>query len=198
MKRKSKRLMTKIAIVVGHARQGTFCEAVGEAYRKGAAEAGHEARHFVTARMTLDPSLREGYARVQALEPDLAAASKALLAADHIVLIFPLWLGTLPAIFKGFLERVLQPQLVEPARQGKFVKVLEVKSARIIRTMGMPGLVCRWWYGAYALEMLKRNILRFMGVSPIRSTLYGMIEGVSAEQRRLWLEEAAEMGRRAD
>ena len=38
---------------------------------------------------------------------------------------------------------------MEPAKTGKFVKVLKGKSARIIMTMGMPGIVYRWWFGAH-------------------------------------------------
>ncbi len=189
--------MAKIAIIVGHVRNGTFCEALGEAYRRGAEAAGHDAKLFHTARMAFDPILREGFAKVQPLEPDLQAAHDAMLAADHLVLIFPLWLGTLPAIFKGFLERVLQPDIVGPAQEGKWVKVLKGKSARIIMTMGMPALIYRWYYGAHALKMLKRNILGFIGVAPIRATLHGLIEGVSAERRRRWLGEAERLGRNA-
>jgi NAD(P)H dehydrogenase (quinone) len=120
-----------------------------------------------------DALLCEGFERVQSLEEDLQSAHDALRAADHLVIIFPLWLGTLPAILKGFLERVLQSDLVEPARHGRFVKIFRGKSARIIVTMGMPGFIYRWWFGAHAVKMLKRNILGFVGARPIRSTIYG-------------------------
>jgi putative NADPH-quinone reductase len=189
--------MARIAIVVGHARSGTYCQALGEAYRRGAEAGGHEAKLFLTAGMHFDPVLREGFARVQPLEPDLAAAHDAMLAADHLVLIFPLWVGTLPAIFKGFLERVLQPDLVEPARQGKFAQLLKGKSARVIVTMGMPAFVYRWWFGAHAAKMLKRSILSFMGARPVRSTIYGSVESVSPERRRRWLADVEAMGRNA-
>jgi len=189
--------MARIAIIVGHARSGTYCEALGEAYLRGAQAGGHEARLFVTSRMTFDPILREGFARVQPLEPDLQSAHDAMLAADHLVIIFPLWLGTLPAILKGFLERVLQPDLVEPAKQGQFKKILQGKSARVVVTMGMPGFIYRWWFGAHALKMLKRNILGFVGVRPIRSTIYGYVEGVGDQGRRRWLEQIEAMARRA-
>jgi NAD(P)H dehydrogenase (quinone) len=88
-------------------------------------------------------------------------------------------------------------RMVEPSKQGKFVPFLKNKSARIIMTMGMPGLVYRWWFGAYALRMLKRNILGFVGVHPVRSTIHGMIEGVSNERRQQWLNDAASLGRSA-
>ncbi len=186
--------MTRIAIIVGHARKNTFCQALGEAYHKGAVAAGHTAELFVTSDMTFDPILHEGFGRIQPLEPDLQRAHDALMAADHLVLIFPLWLGTLPAILKGFLERVLQPDLVVSAKEGKFVKLLKGKSARIIITMGMPGFIYRWWFGAHALKMLKRNILRFMGVGTVRATIHGYVDGVGSDRRTHWLAEAHAMG----
>ncbi len=189
--------MSRIAVIVGHARQGTFCEALAEAYATGARSAGHQAEIFHTGRLQFDPILREAYVREQPLEPDLADAHRAIMAADHIVIIFPLWLGGMPAILKGFLERILQPGLIEPHRAGKFVQLLKGKSARVIMTMGMPGLVYRWWYGAHALQALKRNILEFMGVAPVKSTLFGMIEAVGAEKRRQWLDEVEALGRDA-
>lgn len=189
--------MARIAIIVGHARQGTFCEALAAAYRHGAEVGGHEVRLLVTSRMRFDPILHEGYERVQPLEPDLATAHEAIVWADHLVLIFPLWVGTLPAIFKGFLERALQPDLVGPAKEGRFVQPLAGKSGRIVVTMGMPGFVYRWYFGAHALNMLKRNILGFLGVKPIRSTIYGRVEAVGEARRKAWLAEVEAMGRRA-
>lgn len=188
--------MSRIAIIVGHARKDTFCEALGEAYRRGAEAGGHNPWLFVTSKMTFDPILHEGFTKIQPLENDLQAAHDAIEEADHLVLIFPLWLGTLPAIFKGFLERVLQPDLLEPSKKGKFIKIFNGKSARVIMTMGTPGFIYRWYFGAFALRMLKRNILGFVGVSPVRSTIHGMIEAVTPETRQLWLADAEAMGRK--
>lgn len=189
--------MARIAIIVGHSMTGTYCEALAEAYRRGAIEAGHQTALINTATMVFDPVLRGGYRELQPLEPDLVAARDAILAADHLVLIFPLWLGTLPAIFKGFLERVIQPDVFEPARAGQFVTPWKGKSVRIVMTMGMPGFIYRWYYGAHALKMLKRNVLSFLGAGPIRSTIHGSVESVSQKRRTRWLSEMEVLGRHA-
>ena len=97
--------MRRIMIVVGHPQKNTLCEALGKAYTSGAESAGHQARLFTLADMQFDPILREGYRREQTLEPDLQAAYDALAACDHLVLIFPLWCGDMPALMKGFIER---------------------------------------------------------------------------------------------
>jgi NAD(P)H dehydrogenase (quinone) len=191
--------VAKIMIVVGHPSPGSYCETLGKAYLRGAESAGHQAQLFALARMKFDAILREGYRRAQPLEPALVAARQALQASDHLVFVFPLWCSDMPAMLKGFFERVLQPDLLAiQAVCGKASwKVLKGKSARVIMTMGMPGWFYRWYFGAYALKLLKRNILQFTGVSPVRATIHGMIETVSEEQRKAWLREAEAMGRQA-
>ena len=187
--------MAKIVVVVGHSRTGSLCHALGEAYVRGALAGGHEAVLLDTAMMQFDPILREGYERAQPLEPELERAHAAILDAEHLVIIFPLWLGTMPAILKGFLERLFQPDLVEAARQKHFPKLLKGKSARVLVTMGMPGFIYRWWYGAHAVKVLRRNILAFLGAGPIRTTVLGYVEGVGAEGRKRWLDDVEQLGR---
>ncbi len=92
---------------------------------------------------------------------------------------------------------MLQPELVEAAKQRRFVKLLKGKSSRVIVTMGMPGFIYRWWFGAHAVKMLRRNILGFLGAGPIRTTIYGSIGGVTAERRQDWIGEIEALGRRA-
>jgi NAD(P)H dehydrogenase (quinone) len=101
--------VARIVIIVGNPRKETFSEALAAAYQRGAEAAGHQVSLFVLSRMEFDPILHNGFSKPQPLEPDLAAAQTAIGAADHLVLIFPLWFGTLPALLKGFIERVFQP-----------------------------------------------------------------------------------------
>jgi len=191
--------MAKIAIVVGNSLHNSYSEALGEAYRRGAESGGHQADLFVLGRMNFDAVLREGYRREQPLEPDLAAARAAFVACDHLVVIFPLWCGDMPAILKGFLERILQPDLLAIQKSGGKAswKVFKGKSARVIMTMGMPGWFYRIYYGAHALKLLKRNILKFIGIAPVRASVYGMIEAVSEDRRKSWLREVEALGHNA-
>lgn len=189
--------MATVTIVVGHSQRGTFCEALGDAYKRGAQRAGHVAELFVLSKMQFDPILHEGYRRGQTLEPDLAAASRAMKASDHLVIIFPLWCGGMPALLKGFIERILQPELIALQKAGAEpslnLGIFKHTSARVIVTMGMPSFVYRFFYGAHALKMLKRNILHFIGVRPVRSTIIGSVEN-SADKRHAWLRQVEEMG----
>jgi putative NADPH-quinone reductase len=149
--------------------------------------------------MDFDAILRDGYRKEQPLEPDLRAAYETLASCDHLVLIFPLWCGDMPAMLKGFIERILQPDLIarENTENAMNWHIFANKTARIVMTMGMPVSIYRWWYGGYALKLLTRNILHFIGIKPVRHTLYGMIETSKPATREGWLREIEALGKTA-
>ena len=192
--------MSKIMILVGHPQHSTFCEAIGRAYKKGTLATGHQAQSFILSEMDFDPILRAGFRKEQPLEPDLRAAYEFLASCDHLVLIFPLWCGDMPALLKGFIERILQPDLI--ARQDTETAmnwhISANKSARIVMTMGMPISIYRWWYCGHALKLLTRNVLHFIGIKPVRHTLYGMIGTSKPATRERWLREIEVLGKAAN
>lgn len=191
--------MSKIMVVVGHPQRNTFCEALGNAYTRGAAAGGHEAKLFLLSEMSFDAILHDGYRKIQSLEPDLQGAYDTLASCDHLVLIFPLWCGDMPAMLKGFIERILQPDLItrENTENAMNWNIFANKTARIIMTMGMPVSIYRWWYGGHALKLLTRNILHFVGIKPVRHTLYGMIGTSKPVAREQWLRDVEALGKTA-
>ena len=189
--------MRKIMIVVGHPVSNSLCQALAHHYRDGAQSAGHEVTLFSLADMNFDPILHYGYRREQPLEPDLQAAYTALAECDHLVLMFPLWCGDMPALLKGFIERILQPDLIarENTENAMNWSIFHNKTARIVMTMGMPVTIYRFWYRGHALKLLSRNILNFIGFKPVRHTLFGMVATSKPQQREGWLAEVRELGR---
>jgi putative NADPH-quinone reductase len=190
----------RILIIQGHPdpRGGHFCHALAEAYAAAATAAGHEVRRVEVAGLDF-PLLRSAAEWNSAEPPETLRAAQADIGwAGHIVLVFPLWLGTLPALFKGFLEQVLRPGFATPAddKANPFRGPLRGRSARVIVTMGMPALFFRLVFRSHGVRLLKRNILHFCGVRPVRETLVGMVEG-SATRRQKWLTTMAQLGARA-
>ena len=122
-------------------------------------------------------------------------AQRAIAWAEHLVIVFPLWLGDMPAVLKGFFEQVLRPGFaIGKAGPGRMAKgLLTGRSARIVVTMGMPAFFYAIYYRAHSLKSLKRNILEFCGVSPVRTTVIGMVEG-RKEAREDWLTRLAVFG----
>jgi putative NADPH-quinone reductase len=113
------------------------------------------------------------------------------------VLIFPLWLGDMPALLKGFLEQVARPGFAigVDGQGGPGAKLLKGRSARVVVTMGMPAFVYRWYFGAHSIRSLERNILRFVGFAPVRRSLIGLVEAKGGRRER-WLAALARLGRR--
>ncbi len=172
-----------------------FGHALAGRYVAGARSAGHEVRTIDVARLDF-PLLRtkKGW-ESEPVPPGLADAQRAIGWAGHVVVFFPLWLGDMPALVKGFLEQVARPGFAvgEPLDKGG-VKLLRGRSARIVVTMGMPALLYRWYYGAHAIRSLERNILRFAGVAPVRRSLIGLVESKDAGRRTRWLAALERLG----
>lgn len=161
-----------------------LCRHIESVYQSAALAAGHEVTVVDTATLSF-PLLRtreEWNAGRAGTPASLINAQQACERADHLVLIYPLWLGTMPARLKGFLEQVLRPG-VALDDTGRLPKPLfQGKSARVVVTMGMPAGAYRWFYRAHSLRSLERNILRFCGVKPVRATLVGGVENLSTRR----------------
>ena len=190
--------MARIVILQGHPDPSgeRLCHALADAYAQGARTAGHDVKIVDIARIDF-PLLRtqaEWQRGIDGTPDSLKPAQQACLAADHYMVIYPLWMGTMPALLKGFIEQVFRPGVALSYGDGYPKPMLKGKSARIVITMGMPALAYRWYFFAHSLKNLERNILGYSGVSPIRSTLYGMIEQASEAKRKGWLDEMRKLG----
>jgi NAD(P)H dehydrogenase (quinone) len=190
-------MIKNILIVLAHPalERQSFCEALALAYQSSAQGAGHEVRLIRLARLSFDPILHEGYAGNQPLEPDIAEVQVQLLWAGHLVFIYPMWGYMIPALLKGFFERTFTPGFAYAAKSSNPLKrgLLGGKSARLIQTMGMPGLAYRLFYRAHGAKALK-SMLKFCGITPVRIAYFGSID-TSDAGRKAYLEKTQELGR---
>lgn len=178
--------MTRIALIDGHPdpKRGRFVNALADAYAAGAKRGGHPLRRINLSDLDVAP-LRSAEAWTKPAPSNLAKAQAAIAWADHLVFVYPLWLGGMPALLKAFLEQASSGGfMIEPTGEGRaWTQKLKGKSAHVIITMGMPATLYRHWFGAASLKAFERNILAFAGVKPIRDTLIGMIDGKTRAAR---------------
>ncbi len=190
----------RIVIIQGHpSREQTHLgHALATAYRNAAMAAGHEVRRTDIALLDF-PLLREaGDWNKGNVPATLQQAQADLSWADHLVIIFPLWTGTLPALTKAYFEQVARPGFAfKPRPDGKgLAPGWKGKSARVVVTMGMPAFFYRWVQGGRGVRGFNRDLLGFCGVSPVRTTYIGMVEGKNFKPA-LWLDRMGELGRAA-
>ena len=189
--------MKKILVILGHPRQDSLCGALAAAYAEAARAAGAELRELTLADLAFDPVLHTGYGGEQPLEPDLAAAQQAILWADHLAFVYPTWWGGLPALLKGFVDRVFLPGFAFKYRKDSpwWDRLLTGRSARLLVTMDTPPWYYRWVYRMPGHNQMRRTILEYCGIRPVRISQFGRVKGSPTTQRAMWLEAARRAGR---
>jgi putative NADPH-quinone reductase len=188
--------MKKILIINGHPNAESFNNGLFEAYKKGARTTGAEIREIVIKDLQFNPNLQFGYQKRTELEPDLLDAWEKIKWADHLVWVHPVWWGGLPAIMKGFIDRLFLPGFVFQNRENPvwWDKLLTGKTGHIITTMDQPG----WYYwlvfGQPSINQLKKSTLEFCGIKPVKVTRIGPIKHSTLSWREKWLDKVEKMG----
>ena len=169
----------RILLIQGHPDpcQDHLCHALENAYACGAERAGHEIRHTNVASLNFSLLRSQDEWEHATLPADLCQVQDDITWSQHMVMFFPLWLGDMPALFKGFLEQVARPGFAFAGNPMKPLskKPLAGRSARLVVTMGMPALLYRFYFRAHSIKSLERNILGFIGIKPVRETLIGKV-----------------------
>jgi NAD(P)H dehydrogenase (quinone) len=188
----------KILVILALPQRASYGGALAQAYIDGARAGGADVRELCLGEITFDPCATTGAPPGPALEPDLRQAQEWIRWADHLVFVYPIWWGTIPALLKGFIERVFLPGFAVNFRKDSALwdKLLSGRSARLIVTLNTPGWIYRWMFSQPGHHTMKKTILQFCGVRPVRITEVGPIKGSSEAKRSRWLEDVRRLGQR--
>jgi putative NADPH-quinone reductase len=191
----------RILIIQGHpdVTEDHLGHALAHAYAGAATAAGHQVRTATPAQLDFPLLRSQKEWEFGALPQALQKAQDDIAWAQHLLLFFPLWMGDMPALLKGFLEQVARPGFAFRREEGNPFgqKGLAGRSARVVVTMGMPALVYRFYFRAHSVKSLERNILGFVGISPVHETLVGQVDTLDEAGRAKWLATMARLGRTA-
>lgn len=188
--------MKKILVINGHPNAESFNRALADAYISGAEKAGTEVKTLTIAELDFNPSLQFGYQQRMELEPDLVRAQQLIVWADHLVWVHPVWWGGLPAITKGFIDRVFLPGFGFKYRENSvwWDKLLTGKTARIITTLDQPGWYYRFAFGRPSVNQLKKSTLQFCGIKPVKVTYVGPIRQSTEGFRAKMIQQITTLG----
>lgn len=186
----------RIAIIIGHPDKESYNFALAEAYKNGAEKSGAEIREIKIRDLAFNPNLQFGYRKRTELEPDLIAAQETLKWANHIVWVYPVWWGSVPALMKGFIDRVLLPGFAFKKREGSlwWDKLLTGKTSRIICTLDQPPWFYRLINRSPSHQAMKRLTMNFIGVQSVKITSIGPIRLSKEEFRAKWLKRVEKLG----
>ncbi len=186
----------KILIINGHPNKDSFNFGIAEAYKIGAESSNAEVKEIIISQLNFNPNLKYGYQKRTELEPDLIESWEKIKWADHLVWIHPVWWGGLPAILKGFIDRLFLPNFAFAYRENSIFwdKLLKGKTAHIITTLDQPSWYYKLIYGEPSTKQLKKSTLEFCGVKPVKVTYIGIIKTSEPKQREKWLEKIQKLG----
>lgn len=188
--------MKKVLIINGHPNPDSFNFALSKAYLEGALSAGAQVDTLNIAELDFNPNLQHGFQKRMELEPDLLDAWDKILDAEHLVWIHPVWWGGLPAITKGFIDRLFLPGMAFKYRENSvwWDKLLAGKTAHIITTLDQPFWYYQWVFGNPSIDQLKRSTLEFCGIKPVKVTYVGPIRHSEEVFRKNWILKVQRMG----
>jgi NAD(P)H dehydrogenase (quinone) len=187
-----------ILVLCGHPDKDSFTGIVADHYQVGAEDAGHTVERVNIGELNFDPILHKGYKEIQHLEQDLINLQDKFRNADHIVIVYPNWWCTMPAILKGLFDRFWLPGFAFNFNKQtkKIERHLVGKTGRVIILSGSHSPFKTWWqFGDYTNE-IQYGILEFAGIRTNVSS-FGPCERVEDKTREKWLKEVEKLGKSA-
>ncbi len=190
--------MKKVLVINGHPDKESFCNSLAEKYKRGADSSGAECAIIDLTDLEFSPVLKYGYRKQTELEPDLKKAWGLIKKADHLVFVYPNWWGTYPALLKGFIDRLFLPELAfKYQTKNSFPKkLLTGKTARLIVTTDTPNWYYSLIYRKPGHNSMKKSILGFCGIKPVKITPLVYVTKSTDIQRKTWLEKIENLGRK--
>lgn len=186
-----------ILVLLGNPDKDTYSGKLATAYEESARDAGHSVERVNISDLSFDPILHKGYKEIQELEPDLVAMQEKWKWADHIVIVYPNWWCTMPALLKGMFDRMYLPGFAFnfDKESGKLIQRLKGKTARVIIVAGTHSPFMTWLrFGDYTNEIV-HGILGFAGIKA-RASAFGPCNKVSDKLREKWAQKVRDMAKK--
>lgn len=187
----------KVLVINGHPDSESFNYALSEAYLKGLEDSDVQVELLNIADLDFNPNLKYGYRKISELEPDLLEAIDKIKQADHMVWVLPMWWYGMPALMKGFIDRIFLPGFFFKYQKGNPFpkKLLKGKTARLIITADTVRWYDRWFMGSPLINQFKKGTLEFCGVKPVKVTYIAPIKDSTPSFRAKWLAKVKKLGK---
>ena len=182
-----------ISVILAHPDCHSFNHAIAHTALAALRRNGHAVCFHDLYAEAFDPILSATeIPRGAALPTDIAVHCEEIAAADGIVVIHPNWWGQPPAILKGWIDRVIRPDvayrfLEGDGGEGVPAGLLHAKAALIFNTSNTPQVREVAVFGD-PLETLWRNcIFGLCGVQTVRREMFNVVVTSTLAQRQAWL-----------
>lgn len=157
----------RVLLVLAHPLPESFAASVARTARETLEAEGHAVDYLDLYAEGFDPRLSERERRGYFDEPydisEVAGFAGRLKAAEALVLVFPQWWFNVPAILKGFFDRVFAPGIAfrHAADGGRIIPLLtNIRVFWVLTTTGSP-----WWVvKLYMRDPVRRQLRRGIAI----------------------------------
>lgn len=188
-------------IVFNHPYEGSYCNAILEAVRNGLEQGGHHHDVIHLDNDGFDPVMRSkdlkafamagrlGEEALKEVDPLIMTYKTRLEWAERLVMIFPIWWMTMPAMMKGFIDKVIFPAIAYNMDGGRLKSRLHsLRSVIVISTMNTPAEIYRNMFGNSLEGSLIKGTFKQIGITDVEWISLNEVKQVTDEQRKAWLD----------
>lgn len=190
----------KTTIVYNHPYEGSFNHAILERAVETAEKAGQEVQVIDLDKEKFNPVMTSqdllGFVKHEQVDPQAKRYGELLAQSQHLVLIFPIWWELMPAMMKGFIDKVVFPGSFYDYKSNGLQmqrKIEGLETITIITTMNTPKSLYRFLYGNAIQKALVRGTFKKAGYKDVKWLSLNQVKQSSQEQRVGMLDRVANL-----
>ena len=185
----------KVVIVFNHPYEGSYCNAILNSVTRGLEKANHQIDIINLDKECFNPVMTaadlKAFRDKQPIDPKVVEYKNRLKQADHVVFIFPIWWELMPAMMKGFIDKVIFPGVAYDYVNGSNTRMkpllTNIKGVTVITTMNTPRILYRIIFGNPIQKALMLGTFWKLGYKNRKWISLNMVKQVSIEKRQSWL-----------
>lgn len=185
----------RTVIVYNHPYSGSFCHALLESTKKGVLSAGYELDVIDLDQDKFNPVMSGkdllAFRDHKVVDEQAQDYVQRIQKADHLVFIFPIWWELMPAMMKGFIDKVIFPGAIyNYTKSGYGMKTLltNLKSTTVITTMNTPKPIYKFVFGNAIQKSLIKGTFKKTGMKNVKWISFNMVKASKPQTREKWLE----------
>lgn len=181
----------KVVIVYTHPNPKSFNHAIFEQVKQGLRDGNHTFEVIDLYADNFNPVLvyNEQVKRSDLINDEETVHYRKLIKqADHLIFIYPIWWYGMPAMLKGFIDRVFVSGFAYSSVNITSKGLLGNKSAWVIYTIDSPSWFVKLFRKNIEWKTMKDAILNYCGVKRVERMMLAGVKKSNPNTRQKWLD----------
>jgi NAD(P)H dehydrogenase (quinone) len=188
----------KVLVIYAHPNPKSFNHAILEEFTRGLEDGGHMHEIVDLYAIDFDPRVRlEELAQFSGgqVAKDALDQQQKVASADALAFIHPMWGWSIPAILKGWLERIFSYGFAYRQSEKGMEGLLKHSKALVLSTAGGPEEYYRSFGYFDAHKKIANGFFNPSGINNVEYTCFYTVSAVADEERKKYLETAYHLGK---